>query len=300
MQKYTLFGTRFWAMYACFMLGFLMTVAAQTVEPFEHGNLSNGDAFGLTLSPDGKTAVFVKSYGGRDSLHLFTSTWENGQWTKPQLAPFSTFGKRWKDIDPAFSPDGKLLLFNSTRTVAGNQAKPDFDIWAVPRTGITWGKPYHLGTVMNTDSSDIYATMSHSGNIYFSSDRAAGKGKLDIYVSVFRNGTYQTPQNLGSLINGVNHDSNPYISPKEDYLIYWRQEPDGYGASDLYISFNQKGTWSKPLNLGPKINTKNGEFCPFVKGKKLYFSRSEVKEGKRREDLYSVDFSVNEWKRKLD
>ena len=89
--------------------------------------------------------------------------------------------------------------------------------------------------------------------------------------------------------------------PKEDFIIFWRQEPSGYGASDLYISFKQKGKWSKPLNLGPNINSKQGDFCPFMqpRGKKLYFSRTEVREGKRIEDLYSVDFSVKEWKIKL-
>lgn len=300
MQKYMLFNTQIWAISACFILGFALSIGAQNAELFASGTLSTGDVFGLTLSPDGKTAVFVKAYGGRDSLHLYTSSWENGQWTKPQVAPFSTTGTRWKDIDPIFSPDGKLLLFNSTRAVTGHENKADFDIWAVQRKADTWGEPYHLGAVINTDSSDIYASVAQSGNLYFSSNRVGGEGKLDLYMSEYHHGTYQTPKNLGVNLNTINNDSNPYISPKEDYLIFWQQNPGGYGASDLYISFKQKGNWSKPMNLGPEINSKLGDFCPFVKGKKLYFSRTEVREGKRIENLYSIDFSAKEWKRKLD
>ncbi len=94
-------------------------------------------------------------------------------------------------------------------------------------------------------------------------------------------------------------DSNPFIDKNEKYLIYFSTTTEGFGDVDLYISFNEKGTWSKPVNLGNKINSKVGEFCPFFneKEKKLYFSRTELLENKRRkENLYSIDFDVNKYK----
>ncbi|HOY18683.1 MAG TPA: hypothetical protein PLC89_15380 [Haliscomenobacter sp.] len=298
MQKYMLSSIGTFSLLLLFSFFTPQYTTAQIAEIFAPGVISDGGVFGLTLSPDGKTAVFVRAYGGRDSLHLFIAQFENGNWSTPVRAPFSTSGKKWSDIDPAFSPDGKLLLFNSNRPLAAGQSKEDFDIWGVKRTQTGWGEAFHLGTVINTDSSDIYATVANSGNIYFSSNRAGGQGKLDIYLSEYRNGAYQKPQNLGAEINTQNHDSNPFISPKEDYLIFWRQDPGGFGASDLYISFKKKNTWTKAVNLGPTINTEIGEFCPFMqpKGKKLFFARTRVNGAARVENIYSIDFSAKQFK----
>jgi outer membrane protein OmpA-like peptidoglycan-associated protein len=48
-----------------------------------------------------------------------------------------------------------------------------------------------------------------------------------------------------------------------------------YGDQDLYVSFRQKqNVWSKPVNLGPVINSSKVEFAPFLASdnKTLYFS----------------------------
>lgn len=251
--------------------------------------ISTGDVFGLTVSPDRLRAFFVRSYGGRDSLHLFTTDWQNGHWSKPRKAAFS--GK-YKDIDPFFSPDGNTLLFNSTRPRPGKPAATDFDIWAIRKAGNGWSDPTHLGPVINSDSSDYYATATANNTIYFTSNRTGGQGSSDIWRSVFRNGAYQTPENLGIDINTAGDESNPCVSPQEDYLIFTSRRPDGFGDSDLYISFKVGNRWSKPVNLGPDLNTPDAEFAPTLTagaGKQtMYFSR--IRRGKPLvENIYVID-----------
>ena len=54
--------------------------------------------------------------------------------------------------------------------------------------------------------------------------------------------------------------------------------PGGYGGTDIYVSRKVgKDRWSKPENLGDKINTEGNEMFPFFDGTTgfLYFS-SEV------------------------
>ena len=40
--------------------------------------------------------------------------------------------------------------------------------------------------------------------------------------------------------------------------------PDGQGSTDLYISFNENGRWTKAVSLGNRINTAAEEFSPYV------------------------------------
>ena len=49
---------------------------------------------------------------------------------------------------------------------------------------------------------------------------------------------------------------------------------NGYGSADLYISFPEDASWTKPKNLGPLINTNAREYSPRVSadGKWLYYA----------------------------
>lgn len=276
-----------------------MVCRAQT-EPklFEPGLISNGGVFGLTISPESDIALWVSSNGKRDTLKIVESRKINGAWTSPKVASFSSPNGAWKDIDPMFSPDGKTVLFQSNRNTGRNPDRKDFDIWAVTRLQNGWSEPYHLGNTLNTESSESYASMSKNGNIYFMKENEDGKGKSDIYVSEYKKGKYQAPRNLGLPVNTAERESNPYISPKEDYCIYFSTDKSGAGEVDLYISFRKYGVWSSPKNLGKPINSAVAEFCPFVhdKERRLYFSRQEKQEDRFKEDLYYVEFDVKKYK----
>jgi hypothetical protein len=260
-----------------FIIGLLLilfttiSTAQQIATIFETGKISNNGVFGLTISPDGNEAFWVNSRGGRDSLTIMQSHKINGQWQSASIASFSE-NKRWKDIDPMFSPDGKTILFQSTRPVEGKPDRKGFDIWAVKKVKSEWSKPYHLGNDINTDASESFTSMTKNGDIYFTKENPDGNGKMDLYVSRYSGGKYQTPINVGLPINTAERESNPFIDKNEKYLIYFSSAPEGFGNVDLYISFNEKGTWRKPINLGNAINSQVGEFCPFVheKEKKLY------------------------------
>ncbi|RYY12451.1 MAG: hypothetical protein EOO04_33620, partial [Chitinophagaceae bacterium] len=131
---------------------------------------------------------------------------------------------------------------------------------------------------VNTIDNETYATIASSGNIYFGARREhGGYGGNDIYVSRRINGQYQKPENLGYPINSKNDEGNSFIAPDESYMIYSSDgDMGGFGQSDLYITFNNNGKWSHPINLGGDINSAQNDFCPVMQGNDtLIFARSQ-------------------------
>jgi hypothetical protein len=77
----------------------------------------------------------------------------------------------------------------------------------------------------------------------------------------------------------LNHPGgDPGIAPDESFMVFTAKDlPDGYGHRDLYLSLRRAdGTWSKPRNLGPRINTAFIEHGPRISPDKkyLFFNRS--------------------------
>ena len=61
------------------LLSPILTAQISTeVQLFQPQIISNGQSFGLTISPDGHTAYFVNSFGGRQQLQLMESVKKNG------------------------------------------------------------------------------------------------------------------------------------------------------------------------------------------------------------------------------
>jgi Tol biopolymer transport system component len=136
----------------------------------------------------------------------------------------------------------------------------------------SWSKPKNLGAPVNSEGAEWYPTLTRDGTIYFGSDRAGGKGRTDIYRSRLVNGKYAEPENLGDVINTQFNEFEPYISPDESFLIFMAGgRTEGRGGFDLYLSYNRNGAWTKPVNLGDKINSAGNEYSPMISPDGKYF-----------------------------
>jgi len=275
-----------------FLLIFLLPLIlrAQTARIFEPGVISDDGIFGFTLSEDGKSSLWVQSKGKRDTMFIVESHNVGGKWQKPEVVTFSRNTGAWKDIDPIFTPGGEHVLFQSNRPVAGQQQRKGFDLWIVHKNKNGWSEPEHLGNTINTDSSESFASMTRSGNIYFTKENGSQQG--DIFVSKYINGKYETPESLGPPVNTNKRDANPFISPDEDYLIFSAFKQSKPTESDLYISFKKGDGWTEPVNLGAQVNSPMfSEFCPFVHTgqDRLYFSRLQRTSSRNIENTYYIE-----------
>ena len=220
------------------------------------------------FTPDGRTLYFLRSTPNFNHWTILVTRFLQGRWTTPEVAPFSG---QYSDADPFITPDGSRLYFISNRPVPG-KAKPDLDIWVVNKTDNGWSEPQNPGSPINSPGNEWYPTLSTNGTIYFGSDREGGKGRNDIYRSRLIDGKYQPAENLGDIINTQFNEFEPLIAADESFLIFMcGGRADARGGFDLYITYNQNGTWSKPENLGDEINSAGNEYSPTISPDGKYF-----------------------------
>lgn len=91
---------------------------------------SPGQDDGSWIHPSGKLMLVTYSdRGGQGDADLFVSTKKEGRWSGPvNLGP--TVNSSASDFAAMITPDGRELLFSSTRAVDG-QAKPIIQVWGI-------------------------------------------------------------------------------------------------------------------------------------------------------------------------
>jgi Tol biopolymer transport system component len=244
------------------------------------------DEFGGSFSPDGQTIYFDKTVSPHYLYTLCASHLSGGKWSAPEVLSFSG---EYRDSDPVLSPDGQTLFFASDRPVHGKPVKAFF-IWASKKSAAGWSEPQVLEGSVNSEGSQVFASVANNGNLYFTSDR---KGEFDIYRSRLVDGKYQEAEDLGPTINSVTISSlEAFIAADESYLLIgsFGRQP-GYGDSDIFISYNQNGSWTTPKNLGPVINTAAREYSPRVtaEGKWLIFTSERGMQTEKRTEPFTYE-----------
>jgi hypothetical protein len=221
------------------------------------------DELGGAITADGKTIYFEKSAPPHYLYILYEAHMVNGKWGKPEVLPFSG---RYKDTDPVLSPDENTILFASDRPVNGVD-KHHFYIWASKKDKDGhWGDAELLPGPVNDGFNQVFCSIATNGDLYFTSSRKTGL--YDIFRSRLVDGRYQEAEDMGPDFNGPGIDSfEALVAPDESFLLigsFGRE--DSYGSSDLYISYNQNGRFTKPKNLGPTINTPARDYSPRLSG----------------------------------
>ncbi len=142
-------------------------------------------------------------------------------------------------------------------------------------------------------NSNSYSTghpsIDQTGNVlYFTSDRPGGYGGSDLYFSVFANGYWSDPINLGPKVNTEGNESFPFIS--NDGVLYFSSDGHGgMGGMDIYFSVPEGGVFNKIENMGFPVNSPKDDFS-FVldsTGMDGYFASNRMG-GRGNDDIYHL------------
>ncbi len=195
---------------------------------------------------------------------------------------------------PSLSIDGNRMLF--TRRV--DRRQEDFYQSERQADG-SWGVAVPLGGV-NTARNEGAQTITADGNylIFTGCGRPGGLGSCDLYFSERIGERWSDARNLGESINTRASESQPSLSKDGKLLFFASNREGGLGNDDLYVAGRRPdGSWSRPVNLGPAVNTSGNDRYPFwaADNKTLYFT-SNGRAGMGGADLFrtSVD-SSNQW-----
>ncbi|MCF8364739.1 MAG: OmpA family protein, partial [Bacteroidales bacterium] len=178
----------------------------------------------------------------------------------------------------ALRADGLTLYFTGRQCQQnGSSGGDDFYFSTRTSDNLNWGNVKKLGAPINTSGDEGALTISPDGRylLFAGCQWEDGFGSCDIYASKLSLSRPGKPSNLGSVINTHTWESQPSLSSDGRTLYFASSRSSGKGKSDIWKSYLQdSGIWSKPENLGERINTSGSEMAPFIHpdGQTLYFS----------------------------
>ena len=199
---------------------------------------------------------------------------------------------KFNESSPIFTKDGKTMYFTRNNFLNGKKGKSDdkstfVKIYKATLVDGDWANITEL-SFNNNESSFAHPALSlDEKTMYFASDMDGTTGYSDIY-KVKRNddGSFGSPENLGSEINTTGRESFPSVD-KDGDLYFASDGHLGLGGLDLFkAKINADGSFEKPKNLGERINSPKDDFAATFYDKTSGFFTSNRDNGKGFDDIY--------------
>jgi outer membrane protein OmpA-like peptidoglycan-associated protein len=182
----------------------------------------------------------------------------------------------YQEVRPFISPDGNTLYFSRRNHPKNTGGIKDYqDIWISTNINGNWSKPSPLGSPINNKKANTLCSITADGSyaILLDSYKKVKTPLVQVHDSP---AGWGIPTEL--VIDQFANFSTYYdffYHEQSKVLLMAIDDGSGHGDQDLHVSFKQEdGNYSRPINLGESINTKNSDFPPFLAadGRTLYFA----------------------------
>ncbi len=172
----------------------------------------------------------------------------------------------YTEYNPVVSADESVMAFTALRPNTGKTRTGDKFIesiyisynnsgsWSAPEM-VPVASEYNVGTAgISPDGREMMIFMGGAndpGSIFVINKTGDQWSKPSILAN-----TLNTPKYI---------ESTASITPDGKVIYFASDRIGGQGGMDIYrIEKNADGTWTRPVNLGPEINTKDNEDAPFI------------------------------------
>ena len=189
---------------------------------------------------------------------------------------------RAADFSPAYGRDDySLIFFTSSRdggTGRGTHGATGQNFTDIFESRLDnkgkWSTPVPVRG-LNSEFEDGTPTFSANyREVYFTRCEAGKREQRGCMImhSTRAGDSWSTPRNTGILPDSL-VAAHPALSPDGMTLYFVSDIPGGYGGKDIWYVTKSGESWSRPVNLGPDINTSGDELFPYVRNEgSLYFS----------------------------
>jgi len=212
------------------------------------------------------------------------------------------------EFSPVFYRDGIVYCSNqrdnSLIVFKGDDSRLFNMFFAATRGKTSWSQPSLFSKELKTGLNIGPATFNQSGSImYFNRNNLIVKGlknvsdttnKLGIFSAELIDGMWTSIKPLALSAPFYTY-CTPSLSPDGKRLFFSSDMPGGYGGMDLYYCDSLNTGWSKPINMGPAINTTKSESFPFAAVFGKLFFASDGHNGFGGKDIYSTIELNGEW-----
>ncbi|OJJ22315.1 hypothetical protein BKI52_06430 [marine bacterium AO1-C] len=209
------------------------------------------------VSNDNSMLIFTGSHESDGHEDVLISHTKERKWEAKE--PWQHFNSKHHESAVFLSLDGNRLLIYQDYG-SGNLYES--------RLNIETGPKYNESTI-----TSVKKTRKRRRKTKKRDKKVMSRGKVS--SSQKTKHAWSKPRSLGKHINSKHRETSGCLSPDGNTLFFTSDRPGGLGGLDIYMSTkNKKGRWSKPVNLGPKVNTPYDEEAPFLHpdGTTLYFS----------------------------
>lgn len=167
----------------------------------------------------------------KSGCQIMKSTRSGSSWNEPVVVTITDIDSLDVIGHPTLSSDELVIYFASER----RQGMGGKDIWVAMRenTGSDFGRPFNLGSVINTKGDEMYPFLRNDSTLYFASDGHGGMGGLDIFVTTPDSaGNWGPPVNLKHPINSTGNDFGIVFHPTEERGFFISNRDTRNGLDD--------------------------------------------------------------------
>ena len=164
-------------------------------------------------------------------------------------------------------------------------------------------KAVNLGALVNSISAEGLPALTADGKtMFYTSTRTGGyldtdnTPTEDFWYSQQVDGMWQSPRNVGNVINSGLNEGACSISSSSQTIYFSSIDPLKGSGLDIYMSKLEGTNWTEPVNLGENVNSKTWDSHPSISGdhRSLYFS-SRRNGGRGGYDIWVSNYINSEW-----